>query len=175
MKKQILMALLLLPLFVVAQQSSSGFSLGYTTNGYGGIGEYNHYFGKASVINFSVYASQATFNGGGFKINYNNIMGNVGYYHRVHNVDRGKFRVLLGGGGTIGAELSKIKESPFDNGTFNTTDTKLIYGGYIGSNMNYIISEYFALSLVLNQFYHANSDIGKFAFYSGLGIKFFVF
>lgn len=175
MRTLIFILLVASPLLVKAQQSSIGLSLGYTSNGLAGLAEYNHHFKEKSVINSSLYYSHAKYQQNAIESIYNNITVNVGYYYKVHNATQGHFKILFGGGGVIGYEIINNGQKMLENGVGVTEESKVIYGAYLGANFNYFISDFFAISLVTNEFYHANSDLGNFAFYAGLGIKYFVF
>jgi len=160
---------------VNSQQSSIGLSGGYTTNGIAGIAEYNHHWGSHSTINSSLYYSYNTIKENELEALYSDITVNVGYYHKVHNAEQGRFKILLGGGGVIGYEIINNGKDVLDNGVGIKGESQIIYGAYVGTNLNYFISDAFALSLVGNEFYHINSDLGNFVFYVGVGLKYYVF
>lgn len=175
MKKLVLTILLYSPVLVFCQQSSIGISGGYASNGIGTIAEYNHYFKERSIINSSIYYSFSSINEKGQEINFSDITLNVGYFYRVLKTGKSRFSINLGGGGVAGYEVINNGSNTLDSGAILNAESKAIFGAYVGSQINYFISNYFSLSLVTNQFYHANSDIGELAFYTGVGIKYFVF
>ncbi|WP_075344136.1 conjugal transfer protein TraO [Tenacibaculum agarivorans] len=158
-----------------AQRSSVGVSGGYTSNGFGAMVEYNHFWKEKNSINSSVYYSLASIDQGTETLDYNNITLNVGYYRRLINFEDGRFTNEIGGGGVIGYEILNDGKEELDTGAVIEGESQVIYGAYIGTNFNYFISDFFTVSLVANQFYHVNSDLGNYATYVGLGIKYYVF
>jgi len=178
MRTLIISMLVFFPIFLFAQHSSIGISGGYTTNGYGGIAEYNYHFGNdnKSVLNTSIYFSQATQDFTNDKdVPYNNATLNLGYYYKALESGNQRFSFFLGGGIVIGYESLNNGKDTLDSGAIIDGESQTIYGGYVGGTLNYLFNDSLAISLVTNEFYHTNSDIGNFAFYAGLGLKLYIF
>lgn len=97
---------------------------------------------------------------------------NPGFFFDILRNNSRKFALGLGAGGIIGSEVinngDKTVENEFDLATETNT---IIFGAYVGLDADIFISPVIALNIKLNEMYHANSEIGSFTPYAGLGIK----
>ena len=78
-------------------------------------------------------------------------------------------------GAVGGYELVNNGDDRLDNGVIVHTESKLIYGGFIGLELDFVLNEEISIYIATNQYYHANSDLGNFVFYGGLGLNYYLF
>lgn len=172
-----IIAMLVVQFYCTAQKSSIGLSGGYATDGVGFFMQYNHYVDKESKqkIQVGLSYSIASQKVSSISIPYNDIGLTVGYGRIVYESQYEQFLASVQGGGIVGYEVINNGNIDLNNGSSINAESQLIYGAYIGTDFSYFISDYLALNLVVNQYYHANSDLGNFSFYAGIGTKFFIY
>lgn len=155
-----------------AQGSSISLSGGYTTNGIGVLANYNIELNRNSYVHLSGYYSIAEDQQKNYDIAYNNLSLNVGYFYNVLTTADRRFTISLGGGGLVGYEIINNGNSTLDTGAIVDGDSKVIYGGFVGADTSYSLTDALSLTLIVQEYYHNNSDLGNFALYSGLGIRY---
>ena len=89
-------------------------------------------------------------------------------YINFSGVDIGR-RVKLSGG----YETVNKGEKNLSNGALITSRPGFIYGAFLGLDIDYSISDKLSLVLKANQYYHANSNLGEFVPFVGLGLKYY--
>lgn len=172
MNKYFYLLLLLLPVVSSAQESSFSVSGGYTIDGFGGMAEYYYGLNENSDLHAALFASFSEDEEQGITIPYKDISLNVGYFYRIVRDRYDRFFISIGGGGLVGYEIINGGNDKLENGALINGKNNLIYGGYVGAEINYYLSDTVALVGVVNEFYHFNSDLGNNLFYGGLGLKF---
>lgn len=172
MKKLVCILMLSVPSLFFAQQPSLGISGGYTTNGFAVLGVYYHGLSDRSDIHISLYFSVAESKSDAMKVPYNDLSLNIGYYYKILQDRYNRFHLSLGLGGLVGYEIINNGDNELPNGAVIDGESQLIYGGFVGGEAEYALSDTFSLILVANEFYHVNSDLGNTSFYGGLGIKY---
>ncbi|PIB39070.1 conjugal transfer protein TraO [Maribacter sp. 4G9] len=175
MKKIVCILMLSVQALCFSQESSLGISGGYTTNGFGVQAGYYNTLTDTGELQITLFASVAEEKTPFVDIPYNDISLNVGYFYKLVQDRYNRFHLALGGGGLVGYEVLNGGNNELDNGALVDGESKLIYGGFVGGELVYFISDTFALMGVANEFYHLNSDIGNLSFYGGLGVKYTLF
>lgn len=79
----------------------------------------------------------------------------------------------LGGGALAGYELVNNGDLDISNVVSVNGESKFIYGGVLTGDIDIILSEHISLIVRTSEFFHANSDFGKFTNYSGLGLRYY--
>ena len=74
-----------------------------------------------------------------------------------------------------GYELVNGGQNELSNIVFINGESKLIYGAVVGAEIDVIISNRLSIVAKTSQFYHVNSDFGKFTNFSGLGLRYYFF
>ena len=187
--KKLLSKFFFLLLFFV---SFNGFSQYYTfgvaatgiiaeDNGYAGHISYSHrvfnYFDYFDV-GFQVNSTDLDFQG--FEIPTTVYAFNLGYYWDVIRNNRRFFynpalAITLGVGAQIGQEKFDFDAINLaDDTALNVETEKMVYGPYVGVNVDLYINSFFAVAFRATETYHINSDIGELLPYVGLGVKFVI-
>lgn len=103
---------------------------------------------------------------------------NAGFYYDLIRNNRRFFyttaiAVTIGGGVQIGQEQFDFNAVPLaDDVSLNVETEKIVYGPYVGANIDVYFNSFFAVAFRATETYHVNSDIGKLMPYVGLGLKF---
>ena len=155
--------------------SSIGLNAGYTQEGFGILANYSYYLDRYSAIHGGIFASFSNDEFKGEEIPYSLFSFQAGYTRNIWTSRNLKMTAALVGGGILGYEIINNGENKLDDGSLIDAENKFIYGAYVGANLNLDLNDSLAIYATVNEFYHHNSDIGNFVFYSGLGIKLFIF
>lgn len=116
----------------------------------------------------------------GFQIPSNVYGLNVGYYWDFIRNNRRFFynpaiAITLGGGFQVAQESFDFSEIPLDDDTqLNIETEKIVYGPYLGVNIDLFLTSFMGISFKASETYHINSDLGKFIPYAGFGLKFVI-
>lgn len=175
MRKAIFTILLVIPLIHYGQQSHIGVSGGYADNGFALLVNYNHALNKSSYLQFGAYGSFAKNKQPGYEISYSDFTANIGYYINVYQNNLKQFKIALGVGGVGGYELINNGNNELQTGALIDAESKLIYGGFVGAEIDIALNDNISVYGVVNEYYHINSDIGNLTFYGGVGIKYYFF
>lgn len=155
--------------------SSVGLSGGYAEDGFGIMATYNYHLNRNRYAQLSVFAAIAE-DKGSFDIPYNIFTVQPGYFIKVwEQKNFKKYGVNLGGGGIFGYEVINNGNSLLSNGAILDAKSQFIYGVFIGVEGEITLSNDFSLLIKANEYYHANSDVGQFYPYAGLGLRYFLF
>ncbi len=174
-KQFLILLLVFTPMLISAQDNSIGITGGYTTNGFGVQASFNLAINDNSYIQFGGYFSKAEDNAGDLVIPYNDATFNVGYFHNVISSLEGKFNIAIGAGPIVGYEIVNNGKSEFSSGAEIDGENQIIYGAYAGLDMRIYISDKISIAVIVNQYYHEGSDLGRLAIYSGLGFRYHIF
>ncbi len=176
MMKKLLFLVLLLPCITIAQNTAHiGVSGGYAVNGFAMLVNYNHPLSEVSYLQGGVYVSFSKDTQTDFEIPYSDFTVNLGYYHDVYQSNLRSFKISIGGGAVGGYELVNNGDDQLDNGAFINSESKLIYGAFVGAELDFVLNEEISIYVTTNEYYHVNSDLGSFAFYGGIGLKYYLF
>lgn len=155
--------------------SSLELSSGIVEDGYGINAGYNYYLNRFRYIQGAVFLSFAEDNQQGFSIPYNNFTLNIGYFNNIIEALNRKFTASLGAGPVVGYEIINNGEQELSTGALVNNSSEFIYGGFIGAELDFYLSESFSIIGKANQYYHPSSDLGQFAFFGGVGIRYILF
>ena len=152
---------------------------GYTENGFSFLGSYNFYNSNElrklnDFIELSFLASFSNEDLSGYEIPVNNYTLNAGYFKRIPMLSGTlqEITTTIGLGGLIGYESINANNQDLPNGALILDESKFIYGGFIGMNVDIFISNHFDLTAKSNLYYHPNSNIGKTKIFIGVGLKY---
>jgi len=155
--------------------SSIGLSGGYAEDGFGIMGTYNYHLNRNRYAQLSIFAAIAE-DKGTFNIPYNIFTVQPGYFIKVwEQKNFKKYALNLGGGAIIGYEVINNGNSLLETGAVLEARSQFIYGAYLGLEGEISLSNDFSILLKANESYHANSDVGNFYPYAGIGLRYFLF
>lgn len=181
MKTKYYIAILFLMNIVVGQcqngnyASSIGISGGYAEDGFGVMATYNYHLDRNAFAQLSIFAAIAE-DKGSFDIPYNIFTIQPGYFRKVwEQPNFKKYALNLGGGGVLGYEVINDGNNTLDNGAIIDARSQFIYGAYLGMEFEVLLGNDFSILIKGNEYYHANSDIGNFYPYAGIGLRYFLF
>jgi hypothetical protein len=155
--------------------SSLELSSGIVEDGYGINAGYNYYLNRFRYIQGAVFLSFAEDNQQGFSVPYNNFTLNIGYFNNIIEALNRKFTASLGAGPVVGYEIINNGEQELSTGALVNNSSEFIYGGFVGAELDLYLSESFSIIGKANQYYHPSSDLGQFAFFGGVGIRYILF
>jgi hypothetical protein len=177
--KQIFFTLLLvIGLNANAQSYSDGFSVNFGVvpkDGIAALLNYNYFMDRHDFIDAGLLITSSNYNyKDGIKIPYNDFTFNAGYSKNVFFNYENTFNINIGGGGVFGYETINKGESKLTNGGIIGSKSGFIYGAYLGLDLDYAISDQLSIALKANEYYHANSTLGEFLPFVGLGFRYYV-
>lgn len=146
--------------------------------GYAGNLSYSHKINYFDYIEVGVQVSSIDLEFLGRDIPTDIYSFNAGFYYDLFRNNRRffhnpAFAIVLGGGLQIGWERFDLSEIRLEDGTEIDVETeKLVFGPYVGANVDFFVNQFFAIAIKLTETYHVNSDIGNFVPYAGIGLKF---
>lgn len=152
-------------------KNAFGASIGVTQDGYGAMLTHNYFINDRNSISASILATDAKYKIGDDKIGYNDITLNLGYSVPLYLTQNRKIGIVFGIGNVIGYE--SINKKPLSKGTVVLDKSKFIYGAYAGLSFDYLINDRTTIFFKADQFYHANSDLGKFIPFAGIGLRYY--
>lgn len=157
--------------------SSLGVSSGYVEDGLGVMFTYNNHMDRRSYIQVSILGTSSVDKVKDlYEIPYNVFTLQPGYFYRFYESRYKKnFSAFVGGGALLGYEIINNGENTLDNGAIINAKSQFLYGGFVGVEAEYVLSDSFSLLFKANQYYHANSDVGKLFPYVGIGIRYFMY
>lgn len=179
MKKiKLLLGVLLLSAFTKGYsqtyKNTFGVSIGVIQDGYGAMLSHNYFIRGHNSIAASILVTDAKYNIGEEKIKYNDITLNLGYSLPFYLTKNRRFGIVFGSGGAIGYEsINGNKNNNLSNGSLILDKSKVIFGAYAGLDFDLLISDRMTFFLKANQYYHANSDLGKFVPFAGVGLRYY--
>lgn len=153
--------------------SSVGVSGGYVEDGFGAMGTFNFHPNRYKYFQISVLAAFAEDRP--TEIPYNIFTIQPGLFYRVYISPRQGFSLFLGGGGLFGYEVINNGSNELLSGALIDARSQFIYGGFLGAEAEFALSNDFSLLIKANEYYHANSDVGNFYPYAGVGLRYFLF
>lgn len=155
-------------------KNAFGVSIGATQDGYGVMLSHNYFINDRNSISASILATDAKYKIGEDKIGYNNITLNLGYSVPLYLTQNRKFGIVFGSGVVLGYEIvNDNKDLNLSDGSLILDESKFIYGAYLGLDFDYLINDRTTLFIKVNEYYHANSDLGKFVPFAGIGLRYY--
>jgi hypothetical protein len=149
-------------------------SIGATQDGYGAMISHNYFIHGDNSIAASILVTDAKYKIGEEKIDYNDITLNLGYSVPLYLTQNRKFGIVFGSGVVLGYEIvNDNKDLNLSNGSLILDESKFIYGLYAGLDFDYLINDKTTLFIKVNEYYHANSDLGKFIPFAGIGLRYY--
>lgn len=160
----------------MAQSYANAFTanIGVVQDGIGGLFNYNYFLDRHDFIEAGIFITAANYKyQANIKIPYNDFTINAGYSKNVFYNYQNTLNVNIGAGGVFGYETVNKGGKNLSNGALITSRPGFIYGAFLGLDIDYSISDKLSLVLKANQYYHANSNLGEFVPFVGLGLKYY--
>ena len=176
-KQIFFMLLLVIGLNANAQSYSDAFSVnvGVVQDGIGGLFNYNYFMDRHDFIDAGLLVTLANYNyKEREKIPYNDFTFNAGYSKNVFFNYQNTFNINIGAGGVFGYETINKGDKNLKGGEKIISESGFIYGAYLGLDLDYSLSDVLSVSLKANQYYHANSSLGDFVPFVGLGVRIYI-
>lgn len=177
MRYILLLVILLVSNFINAQAFSNSVmgAAGKFGDGYGGEMTFNTNIDEYSFTQIALDVSLSNYESGEVSIPYSSYTVSYSYFTTLYATAR-RYKVLsIGAGLLAGYELVNGGDNAFSNIVFLDGQSKLIYGGTIGAEIDVIISNHMSIVAKTSQFYHMNSDFGQFTNFSGIGLRYYFF
>lgn len=160
-----------------SQSYSDGFTvnLGVVQDGMAGLFNYNYFVDRHDFIDAGLLVTVANYKyKEEIKIPYNDFTFNAGYSKNVFYNYQNTFNINIGAGGIFGYETINKGNKILENGALILSESGFIYGAYLGLDLDYSLSDVLSASLKVNQYYHANSSLGEFVPFVGLGARIYI-
>ena len=174
MKKTVFIILFSLPLLHYGQRSHIGISGGHTGDGFALLVNYNYALGQKSYIQAGAFGSFGKDTQADYNIPYSDLTANAGYFISLYRSPDKQMALYIGAGGVGGYESINKGSNELRTGALVDAESKMIYGGFAGVELNVFLKENLSFYGVINEYYHINSDIGNLVFYGGIGIAYFL-
>ena len=173
--KHYVLLILLLPISLVAQSYSNTFSVngGIFGDGYGGQITYNTNLSENAFTQISLDVAVAEYQAGSTTLPYSSFTASYSYFLTVYSRNRKMQALSIGGGAIAGYELANNGNESVSNIVMVDGSSKFIFGAVATLDIDIILSEHISLVLRSSQYYHVNSDFGKFTNFSGLGLRYY--
>lgn len=178
--KRILLLIMFFPFLSFGQgpgdmgnySSQVGLGLGYVPNGIGVSLNFDYYINRFDYYQAELLFSFASDEVSNLKIKvpYDSFLINGGYFREVARLNRDVYTFKIGGGASLGYQIINGGNKELSSGALIKSDSKFLYGLFIGTEAKIYISEYFQASVKYKQFYHPNSEIGSFTPYIAASI-----
>lgn len=173
----LVISFLMITMSIKAQSYANAFTgnIGIVQDGIGGVFSYNYFLDRHDFIEAGLLLTAANFKYvDGIKIPYNDVTLNLGYSKNVFWNYQNTFNVNIGAGGVFGYETVNKGDKELSNGAIIRSEPGFIYGAYIGVDLDYALTDQYSITLKLNEYYHANSNLGEFLPFVGIGVRYYV-
>lgn len=177
-KKTILMLCIgMTALSSYGQSYSSAIGLlgGYTQGGVSGIINYNYFLDRDSFVQAGLFISDSKGDIKGIEVPYNEFTFNLAYVKKVALNQFEKLHLNIGAGVLGGYEAINKGNKTLPNGGVLDSNSKFIYGALATGELDIYLNNKLNLIVKYNQFYHHNSDLGKFTIFAGAGLRYYLF
>lgn len=165
----------------IAKKHSFSTLGGYTENGISFLVTYNYHNQRKNLkhdnyLELSFLISLAEESISNYNISVDNYTFNPGYFFKIPMLsDQSKqYITTLGFGGIIGFESVNNNNTELENGAIITDQSKVIYGGFAGINLDIEFFKNWNLTAKSNIYYHPNSDVGNTKIFIGAGLKYII-
>ncbi|WP_169929298.1 conjugal transfer protein TraO [Flavobacterium croceum] len=157
-----------------AQDAAIAVSGGLTQNGFAGMLSYNYYYNRyqSSFIQGSILFTSAKSKS--YKIPYNEFTFNAGMYFLALKNRSEAIKITVGAGGSFGYESINNGSNELSTGEVIVSKQKFIHGVFAGVDADFYLNDRLSFVVKANEYYHFNSDIGKFFPYMGVGCRIFL-
>lgn len=165
----------LFPLMAISQSYSNTFSVngGIFGEGYGGEIAYNTNLSENTFTQLALEVATADSRSGETNVPYSSFTATYSYFLTVYSRNRNMQSLSIGGGALAGYELVNNGHNDISNVVSLDGQSKFIYGGVATIDLDIILSEHISLVVKSSQFYHVNSDFGKFTNFSAIGLRYY--
>ncbi|UOB16699.1 conjugal transfer protein TraO [Abyssalbus ytuae] len=177
--KKIIFIILCISVYKIEAQSygsSLGVNAGYAEDGIGIMAEYNYYVSRFNSVHISGYMSFANYKYEDIDVPYALYSLQVGYTQNIwRNHFRRNIKISGLGGVQVGYEsINNGKESLW-TGDIVTSESKIIYGAYLGAEIDLLLGDDFSFIIRANENFHINSDVGNLTMFAGIGIRYYIY
>jgi len=179
-KKQLVLTTVLVVILSIsihqvnAQSHKVALSLtgGIVQDGFGGLVTIDYKVNEFDYLQFNVQGNFTNLELSGIDVPVTLYSFNPGFFFDVLRNNSRTFALSLGAGGVIGTETINKGEQALENSQILNIETNtLIFGAYAGLDADIFLSSVATLNIKLNEYYHANSEVGALTPYAGIGIK----
>lgn len=175
--KKLLLLIFILPTISFSQSFGNystqiGLGVGYVENGVGISLNVDYYLNRFDYIQTELLLGFASDKVSSLeiKVPYDTFTINGGYFKEVATLNRDAIAFKVGGGVSLGYQIINNGNKDLSSGALIESDSKFIYGLYIGAESIIYLNETFQTALKYKQFYRPNSDIGKFTPYIAVSL-----
>lgn len=176
--KLLLLSFLFISMLTIHGQDhklATSFTGGYVSGGFGGMVTVDYKINEFDYIQLNAQANFTKLEYSGMNVPVNLYSFSPGFFYDVLRNNSRVVAISVGGGGTVGYEIINKGDDRLENDAVLLTENKVVFGAYVGLDADVFIIPTIALNIRINEFYHINSDIGKFTPYMGLGVKLILF
>jgi len=142
-------------------------------DGYGGEVTYNNNLSETTFTQIALGGTFTNYTSGTTSIPYYSFTASYSYFLTVLSRNRRMQALSLGAGALAGYESVNNGNVNLSNIVSVDGDSKFIYGAVLTADLDVILTEHISLMVKTSEFYHVNSDFGKFTNYSGIGIRYY--
>ncbi len=173
--------LIVIGLLVVNSMNAQAFSNsamvtgGLFGDGFGGEITFNTYLDEVSFTQVALDVSMSNFTAGETTIPYASYALSYSYFTTLYAAGNRDQVLSIGGGLLAGYELVNGGKNDLSNFVFLDGKSKLLYGATAGLELDVIISKRWSAVAKTTQFYHINSNFGKFTNFTGVGFRYYFF
>lgn len=107
-------------------------------------------------------------------VNVQQYTGDIAYFGNLLSNRGSDIYLNFGGGGTLGYESINNGVSSIAPGVALNEDSRFLYGALIGLDTEIYLSDHFVLMARAAQRWYPSSDVSKWNFNAGIGIKFII-
>jgi len=160
---------------VLSQSYSNTFAVhgGIFGEGYGGEIAYNTNLSDNTFTQLALEMAVANYENGETTVPYSSATATYSYFVTVYSRNRRMQALSLGAGPLAGYELVNKGNNDLSNVVSLDGESKFIFGGIATIDLDIILTEHISLVVKSSQFYHVNSDFGKFTNFSGAGLRYY--
>lgn len=156
------------------QRNSIALTGGYAENGIGTNLSFNVMLDDYNYIQGSILTSFGNYKDETYKIPYNLFTLNIGYFKNIYTNKPRTVLSAIGAGIVGGYEEVNKGDNQLYTGAKLISKSGFIYGAFLSSETEVILSDKLSALLKINEFYHVNSSVGNFTLYGGAGIIFYI-
>lgn len=150
-----------------------GASYGVTKNGTGVMLSHNYFLKFHDNIETSIsMLNSESMHLSGVKIPYKTTTLTSGYSKNLFVSKSNSLSVNGIAGLLLGHESINKKSSSLGSVVLN--ESNLVFGGFVGLDVDYVLNDKFSLFTKANQYYHINSDLGNLTSFIGGGLRFYI-
>ncbi len=142
-------------------------------DGYGGELTYNNNLSETTFTQIALNVTLTNYTSGTTDVPYSSFTASYSYFLTLYSRNRRMQALSIGGGALAGYEAVNGGDSEVTNIVSVLGESKFIYGAVLSGDLDIIVSEHISLVLKSSQFYHVNSDFGKFTNYTGIGFRYY--